>query len=97
MANNIYIGDIGTLILIDMGEDVSEAVSPVFRVKKPDGTEVEWTAEVGDTDNILQYTIVEGDLDQAGTYAVNPYLTLGDWTGSGDTVKFKVLDRYKTT
>jgi hypothetical protein len=92
-TNKIYIGDIGTLISVNMGEDISAAEDVVFKVKKPDNTEVEWAAEIGD-DDVLEYTVAEGDLDQAGVYYINPHLTLGDWTGSGDTVKFTVLNKY---
>jgi predicted acyltransferase (DUF342 family) len=96
MANNkIYLGDIGTLILVNMGEDISAAEDIVFLVKKPNNSEVEWDAEIGDDDNVLEYIVEDGDLDQAGVYYINPSLKLGEWIGLGDTVKFTVLDKYK--
>jgi hypothetical protein len=105
-TNKIYIGDIGTLISVNMGEDISAAEDIVFKVKKPDNAEVEWDAEIGDEDIVLKageilkageyfkYVSKEGDLDQAGVYYINPHLTLGDWIGSGDTVKFTVLNKF---
>lgn len=64
-----------------------------MKAKKPDGTEVEWTATIEGTDK-LKYTIIAGDLDQSGNYLVNASLILGSWSGLGETATFPVYKPY---
>lgn len=85
----IYTNDIGTVIEIDMQTDLTAASSYSLVVKKPNGDIVSWTPTIVDT-RYFRYVTVSGDLSQSGTYAIQPRLTLGTWSGSGDTVKFSV-------
>ncbi len=89
----LYIGDIGTLIEIDLGENISTASGLKLEVEKPDNTRVEWTPTLYGT-NYLRYTTVSGDLNVAGRYGINPTFTLGTWIGRCDTVFFEVHSRY---
>lgn len=91
---NIYINDIGTVIEIDMGENISTATGLVLEVQKPDLTRVEWTPIIYGT-NYLRYSVVAGDLDKVGKYLINPKLTLSTWIGRGNTISFEVLSRFK--
>lgn len=86
----MQIEDIGTVIEIDIGEDVSRFTQAIAKVKKPDGTTTEWTLVQGDTNQLLQYTTQEGDLDQAGLWSVQTYVELpgGKWHGKVD--RFRV-------
>ena len=93
MSNKIYVGDVGTTILVDMGEDISSATNLALEVKKPDGSIVEWVPTVSDK-NFLKYIIKAGDLTLEGTYTINPKLTLGDWSGRGDTTLFVVSGQF---
>jgi hypothetical protein len=96
--NSIYIGDVGLSIVCDMGVDTSQAENAVFKVRKPDGTEVEWPAQPHEVDGVttyLQYYTREGDLDQRGRYKVQPHLKLSAWEGSGETDEFRVEGRYR--
>jgi hypothetical protein len=93
MSEKVYVGDIGTIIEIDMQENISTATELKLKVRKPDGTQVEWTPSIYGT-NYLRYTLQVGDLDMAGTYALQPYMTIGTWTGRGDTVSFTVYDYF---
>lgn len=88
----IYVGDIGTLFNVNMGENVSGGSSLTFNVKKPDGTIITWTPTLYGT-NYLRYSSVSGDLDSAGTWVIQPSLTLATWTGGCDPVTFKVHAR----
>jgi len=92
MANKIYISDIGTIILIDMGENISLAIGITLDVIAPKSNNKIWIPDIEGT-NFLRYVIDEGDLDQVGIYKINPKLTLGDWTGHGDTVEFEVFNK----
>jgi len=93
MAKN-YVGDIGTVITVDCEEDISAATNTILKVEKPDGTEVEWTASIYDT-NYLQYTVVAGDFDQEGVYTVQANLSISGWSGSGDSASFIIHNEYK--
>lgn len=89
----IYKDDIGTVIKVDCGTDLTGATAMKIKVKKPDGTKVEWSASIVEVQK-LAYTIVSGDLDQDGTYYLNASLTLNGWSGLGETASFVVYDPY---
>ena len=90
----VYKNDVGTVVLIDMGMDISDATEMVINVLKC-GVETTWTPEVYES-NYLKYTIVAGDLDTVGTYYLQPQLTFADgWSGRGNTVSFDVYDEYR--
>lgn len=96
--NKIYLGDIGLAIVLDVGEDITGATGAKMIVKKPDGTIVEWDAEVhtvSDETRYVRYYTQAGDLDQKGRYRVQAYLTLSGWTGRGETATFRVYDVFK--
>lgn len=99
--SKVYVGDIGTVILIDMGENISTATGISLKVMGPkssvktNGTIKNgktWTPSIYGT-NYLKYTVLEGDLDLAGDYYINPVLTLGSWTGTCDTATLTVYNK----
>ena len=92
MSKN-YVGDIGTVITVDCGIDISDATTTELKVQKPDGTLVTWSASVANN-NFLKSVITDGDFDQAGFYALHSSVVTPDWSGVGDVVYFKVYDLY---
>ncbi|MBF0121158.1 MAG: hypothetical protein HQK79_20185 [Desulfobacterales bacterium] len=96
----IYAGDIGTEILIDMQEDISMATNIKLHVKRPSSKDnnnlgiVFWRPEIY-SNRYLKYIIKDGDLDIPGEYKIQPELTLLGWSGFGKTVKFKVYEKWK--
>lgn len=93
MAEKVYVGDVGTVIEIDMQENISSATGYKLKVRKPDGTLVDWAPSIYGT-NYLRYTIVTNDLNMAGTYTIQPYMTIGTWTGRGDVISFAVEELF---
>lgn len=89
MADQYFVGDVGTEILVDCGEDISLGTNLELKVKKPSGTEVTWSGTLSGT-NFIKYIIQAGDFDEAGTYFVNASLTLGAWAGHGETATIPV-------
>jgi len=85
----VYVGDIGTAIVLECGVDISGGSAYNVAVKKPDGTEVTWTGALEGTTQV-KYTTIAGDLDQAGEYLLQPALTLSGWIGRGETAKLSV-------
>ena len=94
MSDKIYIGDIGTDIIVDCGEDITGATGLSLKIQKPDRTLASWVATIYNA-NYLKYTIVLNDLDQSGRYRVQASLTLSGWTGLGETDIFTVSSLYE--
>lgn len=93
MANKVYVGDIGTLVKVDCGQDISDSTVFKILVKKPDKTEHEWDGVLGGTDYI-EYNSQAGDFDQAGTYQIQAYIDTPTWQGKGETAKFTVYKKF---
>lgn len=95
MADAIYVGSIGTDIILDVGQDITGATVSI-EVKKPGGAVTTWEAVVHDS-RFVRHTAVSGDLDEAGDYQVQPQVKLSDgtWDGPGRTAKFRVHNRFE--
>jgi|LGVE01.1.fsa_nt_gb hypothetical protein len=94
MGNKIYVGDIGTVIVLDTNEDISSATTTDIKVKKGDGTTATWTGLLFGSDSVT-YTIVDGDLSCPGTYKVQTYIVMTSWSGLGETAEFHVYDEFE--
>jgi hypothetical protein len=102
MEQRPYANTVGFLIEADCKQDISDATSLSFRVRKPvSGTEVTWSESDGvmtfAIDGVtrgLKYTTKAGDLNEPGTYKVHAYLTLGDWTGPGEVGTLAVRELF---
>lgn len=90
----VYVGDIGTAIIIDCEESLVDVLSnPVINVKKPNGTTAQWTGAVYDTTKV-KYSTIAGDLDVAGTYILQPYVAFATWSGKGVSVELQVYPAF---
>ncbi len=90
----VYKNDVGTEIILDCGQDISSSTTRKIKVKKPDNTLVEWTASLEGTTKI-KYTTQSGDLALAGKYLMQAYVSIGSWSGSGETCALVVYDSFK--
>ena len=82
--NKVYVGDEGTVIELDCGEDISTATVTDIKVRKPDGTLVTWTgSKNGGVNSQIDYTVVTDDFDQPGAYRLQAYVEMpsGKWRG----------------
>jgi len=93
-SNKIYVGDVGTEILVDCVEDISQATKTELRVLKPDKTEVVWLAVIEGATK-LKYIVQPGDIDQAGLWVVQAYVELPNWKGRGESDYFEVFEHFK--
>ena len=85
MAQKVYIGDIGTEIILDTGQDLSTATSLKIKYRKPNGTTGEWAAsQVSGDSTKMKYVTQEGDLDVAGTWELQAYVEFASWQGHGE-------------
>ena len=90
---NHYINEVGTVIQLNTGIDLSLAESVSIYVKNPDCEYVVWPATVVSiwgSNSYVQYTIQAGDLPYPGTYTVQPYIVLPNWQGWGTAATFQV-------
>jgi hypothetical protein len=82
----IHVGDIGTIIELDITDtdgvaiNVSSATVKYIYLKKPSGTKIKRDAEFTNTgsDGKIQYTTISGDIDRAGEWQVEGYVELTD-------------------
>ncbi len=95
MCNNkVYVGDTGTKIKLDAGEDISTQTTLKIKYKKPSGSTGEWVASVEDT-NYAVYTTISNDLDEAGIWKFQIYIVLPTWEGHGETLSERIYDLFE--
>lgn len=83
-TNKVYLGSIGTAIVLDCGQDISAATARSIDVKKPDGDVVSWAA-VAEGTNSIKFITVGGSLDQTGKWRLQARVTMPTGTWPGDT------------
>lgn len=89
MLPYVFLNDIGTLIRVDVGSDISTATVHQIKYIKPDGASGAWDATV--STQYLQYVTVEDDLDQIGEWIVQALVTTPSGTWHGEVTRFDVL------
>ena len=94
MTQKVYVGDIGTVIVLDCGQDISAATVREIAVRKPDASLVTWTA-VASGPNALAFTTVSGTLDRAGRWLLQAKVTLPSGSWLGETAELTVYAPFK--
>jgi hypothetical protein len=92
--SKVYVGSIGTLIVLDCGQDISGATARSILVRKPDGTEVTWAAVASGTDSIA-YTSVADTFDKPGLWRLQAQVTLPSGSWPGETVLLEVYRKFQ--
>lgn len=93
-SGKYYVGDIGTILIIDVCNDITTATLMALDVTKPDGTTDRWVGSLSGSTSI-QYVIEADDFDQAGEYRVQSYVEMPTWSGHGGTTQFRVSQVYQ--
>lgn len=83
MTQKVYVGDTGTAIILECGQDISAATALSIEVRKPDGTLTSWAATLSGT-TAIRYTTLSNTLDQSGVWKLQAKVTLptGQWRGA---------------
>ena len=96
-ANEIHLGDIGTVFTVTLKDsddiiNISSATTKLFIFKRPGGTTLTRTAVLvtDGTDGKEKYVIIAGDLDEVGKWQIQPYTVFPNWTGRSDIGTFIV-------
>lgn len=89
-----YVGDTGTVITLDCGQDISTASARSIAVKKPDGTTTSWSASASGT-TAIAFTTLSDSLDQRGNWLLQAHVTLpsGEWLG--ETAQLEVYAAFR--
>lgn len=85
-----FLGDVGTLILIDVGTDVSTATDRKVKYLKPNGVRGEWDGVLSGT-NFITYTTIAGDLDSIGEWRVQVKIVMPTGSWHGEIARFTVV------
>ena len=91
--SKVYVGDIGTEIVLDCGTSIVTATTLKIKVRKPSGQLVEWTATLKGTTQ-MSYITQSGDLSVDGVYRLQAYVVMTGWTGRGETADLIVYKDY---
>lgn len=91
--SKIYVGDTGTVIVLDCGENISAAVSRSIQVRKPNGQVVSWVAQASGT-NSISFTSLAGTFDQPGIWKLQAVVALSNGTWKGATVSLQVYQAF---
>lgn len=89
----IFKNTVGQVIILETGEDLTNAEKISIKVKKPDNRVVEWEGEVYQTTKI-KYTTILDDLNLSGKYKLQSYVEFPEWRGTGETVEIKVAEEF---
>lgn len=89
MTGKVYVGDIGTQIVLDCGQDISSATARSIEVRKPDGSTASWPATASGM-TAIAYVTLAGSLDMPGPYRLQALVTLPSGTWRGETAQLSV-------
>ena len=85
-----YIGDTGTVIVLDTGQSLSGASSVSIAALKPNGaTTVTWAGVVVETTKV-SFTAPAGTFDQAGDWRLQAVVVLPSGAWRGETARLTV-------
>ncbi len=85
----VFVGDVGTIITLDCGTDVSTSTERSIVVRKSNGEKVTWPATLSGT-NSISYTTQENDLDVVGLWSIQAAITMPSWSGLGEITSLLV-------
>lgn len=91
--NKVYVGDYGTEIILDTLTDISTATKASIKVRRPNGSAVEWVGTVFETTKV-RYVTQPGDLGVKGDHLLQAYVEMPTWNGRGETVELEVSDTF---
>lgn len=87
--SKVYVGDTGTAIVLNCGQDISAATERTIEAKKPDGTTVSWVA-VAEGVTSIKFITLANSLDQSGDWKLQARVVTSTGVWRGETVTLTV-------
>ena len=87
---SVYLGDVGTKIRLDCGEDISTATKCEIKFHSPAGLRGTWTASQ-ETTSIIFYVTQAEDINEAGRWWFQAYVEMPSRKLYGKTAMLEVL------
>lgn len=91
--NKVFVGDTGTLIILNCGQDVSAATSRTIEVRKPNGSVVSWSAQLSGLDS-LSYLSTVNTFTMPGRWRLQAKVTMPNGVWLGETVILDVFPAF---
>ena len=85
----IFVGDLGTKIILDVGLDISAATVRKIKYSNSDGTLGEWSASQ-ETTTSISFITVAGSLGVAGKWKLQAYIETASWKRHGEIATMTV-------
>jgi hypothetical protein len=90
---SIYAGVVGLEVRVDTGLSLAGATLVRLMVRKPNGTQVNWTPTIAGTE--LVYVTQASDLTAAGDYRIMAYVEFGATSKHcGEAAALKILPAF---
>lgn len=87
--SGIFVGDIGTELLLDCGVNITTATLVKVLAKPPRGSIKSWVGTINGTTNV-KYLLQNGDINIPGIWHLQVYIEMPGWKGRGEWVELKV-------
>ena len=84
----VHVGDIGTRIVLDTNVSLATATVKKILAFSPNRIKHEWLAAIEST--TLVYELADGNVNEIGTWLLQTYVEMTDWSGYGDVVEMPV-------
>ncbi len=95
----VFVGDVGTIFQINVGEDISTATGREIFFKKSNGVVLTKTATFttsSGVDGVIEYIGTTGVIDIAGNWELQGHLVIGATDYATEIGKFTVSARLST-
>jgi hypothetical protein len=87
--SKVYLGDTGTLLVLDTLQSLAGATAVSIEARRPNGTTVSWAGTVVESTKV-QHTSLAGTFDLAGDWKLQARVTLPTGTWAGEAVALRV-------
>jgi hypothetical protein len=92
MTKTVRKGDVGTLVKVYVGCDISDANLTQLIYQKPNGNKGTWVGSIVEN-SYIAYTLQTGDIDIVGHWKLQAYVETLSGKWYGDIASFIVQDR----
>jgi hypothetical protein len=93
MSQEIYVGDTGTVLVLDCGQDISTATALSIEARKPNGDTVSWGGTLEGT-SAVRFDTLADSLDAPGKWKLQSLVTTPAGVWRGKTVLLTVLAKF---